>query len=511
MFKKAVFSILIIIALVIPVSIPTGVSADTFFCRLASALVDHAQGEMAGEVTANSAILQSRLTLKNFNLLGIRAEGCFEIADNTGFTGSSRTEWVTTSADSDYIIKQKITGLTSGSRYYYRVLHRACNCSDPTKGPTCTFKTLSGPGVEDDVSFAVVTGMNYFTFHFFPQGPSNRHLGYPALETIKNMNPDFFVGTGDNVYYDAFPIPKATKSCMRLTWHMQFVQPRFLDLFRYVPTYWEKDDHDFRYNDADSACTVAPSAELGIQTFLEQVPVVDPDDPDPKTYRTHRINKLLQIWLVENRDYRSPNMMEPGPTKTLWGETQKAWLKQTLEESNATFKILISPTAMVGPDELYVNWPSQRAYLWSCYDNKRRESHINPFGFKYEGDEFFSWLAEPDNGLSPDNFFIICGDRHWKYHSIRPDEDGNKGEGFEEFSCGALIDANIDEGVRPGDDDSTDPYGLIEQPYIDEDATGGFLKVDVSPGSSGDPATCTFTFYDENGVVQDVPVVKEAP
>jgi len=34
-------------------------------------------------------------------------------------------------------------------------------------------------------------------------------------------------------------------------WHEQFVQPRFIELFSQVPTYWEKDDHDHRFNDCD--------------------------------------------------------------------------------------------------------------------------------------------------------------------------------------------------------------------------------------------------------------------
>ena len=31
---------------------------------------------------------------------------------------------------------------------------------------------------------------------------ADRQSGYPALATILKMKPEFFVGTGDNVYYD---------------------------------------------------------------------------------------------------------------------------------------------------------------------------------------------------------------------------------------------------------------------------------------------------------------------
>lgn len=454
--------------------------------------IGHSQGEMAGEVTASTAILQSRLTpaglIEDFCSIPLLPCGCrgtdgvarFEIATDPEFQDAFMTEWITAAPENDHIIKKKVSDLQPGTRYYYRLVYGE-ETHTVDIGATCTFRTLDLEDVEREVDFVVVTGMNYFVFHFFP-GPPNKSLGYPALQTIEAIGPDFFIGTGDNVYYDAFPIPAKTQGAMRSVWFKQFIQPRYVSLFSQVQTYWEKDDHDHRYNDSDTTGDKQPSNELGIRVFLEQLPVVDPEEPDPLTYRTHRINKLLQIWLTEGRDYRSPNGMEDGPDKTLWGETQKAWLKQTLLESDATFKLLISPTPMVGPDDTVLPWPYT--------GQPKRDNHTNPLGFNHEGEEFFSWLDA--NGFLDKNFYIICGDRHWKYHSIRPD-------GFEEFSTGALVDQNSRLGRVPGDPESTDPEGLITQPYIDADATGGFLKVQVRPGQAGGSATCAFTLYDENG------------
>jgi phosphodiesterase/alkaline phosphatase D-like protein len=147
-----------------------------------------------------------------------------------------------------------------------------------------------------------------------------RTLEFPALRHIIDHKPDFFVGTGDSVYYDIFPLAATTQAELRAHWHRQFSKPLFVELFANVATYWEKDDHDHRYNDSDTAGDLAPSNTLGIRTFLEQVPVVDPDEPSPVTYRSHRINKHLQIWLTEGRDYRSPNAAPPGPSKAVWGD-----------------------------------------------------------------------------------------------------------------------------------------------------------------------------------------------
>ena len=71
--------------------------------------------------------------------------------------------------------------------------------------------------------------------------------------------------------------------------------------------------------------------------------------------------------------------------------------------------------------------------------------------------------------------------------------------GIEEFSCGALVDANSRLGRKPGDPKSTDPKGLIKQPYTQKVRSGGFLLVRVSPAGKNRPAKLTFDFHDERG------------
>ena len=450
--------------------------------------ITNGQGEIAGEVTTTSVILQSRLTvgseLVEGDLAGAEGTARFEVATTSGFTDAFETAWLAATPDYDFIVKTTVDGLSPGTRYYYRLIYGPDQDLVRT-GPTRTFETLDGAEVASEVSFVVVTGMRYNAFQNAYEGP-DKQLGYPALETILDLRPDFFVATGDNVYYDV-PLQAAAKTPaeLRKKWHEQFVQPRYADLFAEVPTYWEKDDHDSRYNDSDNTGDDEPSPELGSAIFLEQVPVADPAAPNPLTYRTHRINQDLQIWLTEGRDYRSPNMMPNDALKTLWGAEQLAWLRRTLRESDATFKILISPTPMIGPDDA-----EQAGRPAEGHDALKRDNHADPAGFQHERDQFFDWLT--NNGFLVDqNFYIICGDRHWQYHSIHP-------TGFEEFSTGALVDGNSRLGRSPGDPESTDPEGLIEQPYTQTEPSGGFLHVTISPGER---PTATMRFHDERGVL----------
>jgi len=446
------------------------------------------QGEIAGEVTMTSVVLHSRLTVGNElvagDLPGAAGTAHFELSTTADFQDSFESDWMTATPRSDFIVKTGVDGLNPGTRYFYRLVY------GPDRellraGPTRTFKTLDGADVASEVSFVVVTGMRYSAFQNAYEGP-DKALGYPALASILDLRPDFFVATGDNVYYD---VPRATAAKtpaeLRQKWHEQFVQPRYADLFAEVPTYWEKDDHDSRYNDSDNTGDEEPSPALGSAMFLEQVPIADPAVPNPVTYRTHRINKDLQIWLTEGRDYRSPNMNRNDALKTLWGSEQLPWLHRTLRASDATFKILISPTPMIGPDDA-----EQAGQPAEGHDALKRDNHADPAGFQHKRDQFFDWLR--NNGFLVDqNFFIICGDRHWQYHSIDP-------TGFEEFSTGALVDGNARLGRLPGDPNSTDPDALIDQPYTQSEAAGGFLHVTITPGER---PTATIRFHDEYGVL----------
>lgn len=450
--------------------------------------ISNGQGEQAGEVSATSVILQSRLTqgrvLIDDDLPGMKGHGLFELSTSKDFTTIIPSPPLAALAENDFIIKTKINQLQPGTRYYYRLRFGGSPENLQKTGAIRTFKTLD-PSASDTVSLVVVTGMNYWKYHSQTQS-DERAIGYPGLVSMGKLKPDFFVGTGDNVYYDSprtFGGSKKAKSKefartqeqLRQKWHVQFVQKRFIDFFGQVGVYWEKDDHDHRTNDCDTTGDYEPSNQLGIDTFVEQVPITDPKDPAAKTYRTHRLNKHLQIWLPEGRDYRSPNKSPDGPGKTLWGKEQMAWIKKTLAESDATWRVIISPTPLIGPDDSY-----------------KRDNHTNIDGFQHEGDAFKKWLLE--KGFDKNTYFA-CGDRHWQYHSIAPD-------GLEEFSCGALVDANARAGRLPGDKKSTDPDATIKQPYVQtqKNISGGFLRIVAQENSPGN-SELAFEFYDEQGAL----------
>jgi arylsulfatase A-like enzyme len=457
------------------------------------------QGIMVGEVTVSSAQVQIRLTQTDHLVKKDVAGASGVVRFNIEPIGSKSPgpenvtmKLVKAAAENDYIAKATFTNLRPGQAYLVKTHIGADKAV--RKGPTASFRTLPGGDSATSVKFVVVTGMNYAKFHGDdridrkqhllenntelpkPYGGADKHLGYPSLDSILRVQPHFFVGTGDNVYYDTPDTFRAkTATEMRQKWHEQFVQPRYRQLFAKVPTYWMIDDHDYRIDDGDNSGDYEPSPATARAMMLEQLPLASggASNNDAKTYRTHRINKDLQVWFPENRMYRSANATKDGPAKTIWGKTQKEWLKKTLAESDATFKLLISPTPMVGPDDL-----------------RKTDNHTNAGGFQHERDEFFAWLKS--SGVLP-SFSVVCGDRHWQYHSVHP-------SGVEEFSSGALVDANSRPGRKPGDPKGTDPKGLIKQPYSQKTRSGGFLLIEVSR-EAGKPATLSYKWHNVRGKV----------
>ena len=118
------------------------------------------------------------------------------------------------------------------------------------------------------------------------------------------LRPDFFVGTGDIVYYDNPMRVAKTVPQLRKCWHEQFRFPRMIEFFQSVPTYWSKDDHDFRFNESDNTTDNLPLPKTGIDLFREQLPIVAEGSGKP-TYRTHRVSQKMQIWLIGSRDLQT--------------------------------------------------------------------------------------------------------------------------------------------------------------------------------------------------------------
>jgi len=405
-----------------------------------------ANGMKIGEVTQTAAMVWTRLTgtraceRTDFTIPGCNGRVRLRYGRKEDGSGSFETEWIDVDPKRDHTHAFELSGLDPGTEYSVEVQAGPGRGDRITSTLTGSFRTAPASDDTDKVLFTVVTGQN---FHHRDHD-TNGHMIYPSMLAL---DPDFFVHTGDIVYYDK-PDPKAQNiGQARAHWHRMYSLPYQRSFHSRVGAYFIKDDHDAWCNDCWPGMKNKGMGEFtfeqGKAVFLEQVPMRG------KTYRTVRWGKDLQIWLVEGRDYRTPNSMPDGWDKTIWGKEQVAWFMESVNRSDATFRVLITPTPVVGPDR-----------------KNKNDNHANA-GFEREGSLLRRFMA------SQKNMVVVCGDRHWQYVSEDPDTS------LMEFSCGPASDCHA------GGWDAADKRPMHRYLRV----KGGFLSGTVER-VNGEPELC---------------------
>lgn len=339
-----------------------------------------------------------------------------------------RTDWKTTTGESDYTAQWKLQGLKPATTYT-TIVEAQTSEGTPSAVIRGAFQTAPKKVDTKPIKFCITTCHDFIR----RDDGMNGHKIYPAMKKIK---PDFVVHAGDIEYYDK-PDPWAlTQSLMRFKWGRIFSLPNNRDFYNRTTSYFIKDDHDTLANDS------WPGQTYGAVTFEEGVRLFNKEQfpSHPTRYQNIRWGRDLEIWILEGRDYRSPNNMADGPAKTILGEKQKAWLFSTLESSEAKYKLICSPTPIVGPDR-----------------KNKKDNHANDI-FAFEGKQLRERLAKVPGVI------VFCGDRHWQYASV------DATSGLWEFGCGPGSEKH-QLGWKPGDERPVHQFLRVK---------GGFLSGELT-------------------------------
>jgi alkaline phosphatase D len=368
---------------------------------------------------------------------------------------SIKIDWKYVSAYRDFTIMEHIDHLKPDTEYEV-VLQGRKEKDGPVSVLKGSFKTA--PDKESIVSVGFTSSTCQYFWDY-----DDAVRGFKAYDSMRKLNPSFHCQTGDYVYYDKPGPMSYNVELARHKWHAINSWPSLVDFYATVPSFLQKDDHDILKDDASPQSE--PFGELtfddALQIWYEQVPL------NEKPFRSIRWGKDLEVWLVEGREFRSDNKMEDGEEKSIFGKEQREWLRKSIETSDASFKILMSPTPVVGPDRA----------------KGKNDNHSNN-AYKTEGTWLRSFLSEQKNT------FVVNGDRHWQYVSQDPET------GLLEFSQGPTSDAHAQgwkqEDLRP------------EHKFLR--VKGGFLYVSVE--RKDNIPTINFSHYDVNGNVVHEEIIK---
>ncbi len=201
--------------------------------------------------------------------------------------------------------------------------------------------------------------------------------GMRIYETIRQLNPHFFIHSGDTIYADN-PIPAEIKLDNGKIWKNITTEAKskvaetiteFRGNFIYnlmdenvrrfnaeIPQLVQWDDHETRNNwypgqmliddDRYQVKSVSLLAARAKQAFLEYTPI-RPDNNEPeRIYRSFNYGTSLDIFMLDERSYRganTPNRQTKISEETAFlGKEQIRWLKLKLQRSKATWKVIAS-------------------------------------------------------------------------------------------------------------------------------------------------------------------------
>ena len=348
----------------------------------------------------------------------------------------------------DFTRQVKLDGLEPGVSYEVRVEARPAGEAPLSGALEGGFRTAPAPDQAAPVRFTVITGQNYY----------DRDLktdGWKIYDRMLELDPDFFVHTGDILYYDSWAksLPLA-----RWMWQQVYGMPTNVRFHRQVASYFIKDDHDTWMNDCWPTMKTDFMGDFtfaqGQAVFLEQVGMGD------KTFRTLSLGQGPADLAGGGTGFPQPEHTCPtGPTRPSGARNKRPGSSAPCEASDATFRVLISPTPLVGPDR-----------------GSKNDNHANA-GFTHEGDELRAFCA------AQKNLVVVCGDRHWQYVSVDPKT------GLREYCCGPATDAHA--GGWPKD--------KKEPEHVYLNVVGGFLEGEVRR-RDGTP-TLTFRHHGVDGEV----------
>ncbi len=321
-------------------------------------------GVQAGDVLGDRAILWARADRP--------ARMLVEWATSDSFADARTVVGPAALADSDFTAKLDLAGLPRGEQIVYRVsmadLADARLVSEPVYG---SFRTP--PGGKRPIRFlwsADVCGQGW--------GINPDWGGMRIFETMRQLDPDFFIHSGDTIYADN---PIAAEQAMpdggvwrNLTTEAKAKVAETLAEFRgnfiynllddnlrrfnaQVPVLAQWDDHEVTdnwYPGEDLADDPAKSryqvtsvdllAARAARAFQEYVPVRWDRTAWPHLYRSFAYGPSLEVFRIDMRSWRGPNTdgreTVLDDTARILGARQLHWLKRALLASRATWKVI---------------------------------------------------------------------------------------------------------------------------------------------------------------------------
>lgn len=261
------------------------------------------------------------------------------------------------------------------------------------------------------------------------------HGSYEIFDRMRDTKPDFAVLLGDVIYADN-PCPSPPNIAgsdfvassldeFRRKHRYQREDSALQRLLGSLSVYAIWDDHEVR-NDFSGQEEFLMS--VGRKALLEYWPIRRVDQDPHRLYRSLRIGSTVELFLLDTRQYRSPNHEPDGSGKTMLGSDQLGWLMEGLVKSTATWKVIATSVPLSIRKGGSAALPGNDS--WALGEDGT--------GFHHELRSVVNQILEH----RIHNVVWIAGDVHFaQVNGYDPDQDGETD--FYEFISGPLSAATV--------------------------------------------------------------------
>ena len=320
-------------------------------------------GVASGDINNHSAVIWSRTNRPARMIIEYATEENFR--NGQKIIGKVATEYT------DFTARTYLDNLPAGQDIFYRVTFQDLVDTNIYSAPVIGHLKTAPQGKGKDILFAWsgdTAGQGW--------GINSEWGGMKIYESIRKLNPDFFIHSGDYIYADN-PIQAEVKLDDGKIWKNITTEEKSkvaetLKEFRgnyiynlldenirrfnaQIPQLVQWDDHEVRNNwypgqifddNRYQVKDVSLLAARGKQAFLEYTPIRYDANDSNRIYRHFNHGELLEIFMLDERSYRgknSPNNQTVASEKTAFlGNSQIQWLKDKLKNSKSTWKVIAS-------------------------------------------------------------------------------------------------------------------------------------------------------------------------
>ena len=305
------------------------------------------------------------------------APGPIEISWRPDAQSTERKLLLDASAASGNAVVARLTGLAPGKSVTYHV-----NGDGDGRDGTLTTQPHWSKAA-DARDLAVAFGSCFFLADPDPTwGGQDYGGGFGIFDAIASMKPDLMIWAGDNLYFQ--DSDELDPAAMAARYRRQRTFPSLQKLLTATPHLAIWDDHDYGPNDADMSYVMKGESLELFRRYWANPSYGLPDVPG--VFGRARLGDV-DIFLLDDRWYRSANRALDGPGKTMFGAQQLTWLRNALTYSKAPVKLVVNGSQMWNQANRFEGW-----------------NH-----FAIEQRAFADWLL----AQKIDGVVFLSGDRHF--------------------------------------------------------------------------------------------------